>query len=140
MLMKNSLMFRVDKSIFLLIPILAVVVIFPVSDHKVIHELFTFSRVWLPFEKIPDHVVEATLATEDRVFYDHWGIHLKRVIKPIVVNLLSFSKFHDKGTALALFSRHLLQLAQITAIGKTKRHIILYGPIRHNLVLTLLNE
>lgn len=77
------------------------------ADGKVIHELFTYSRVWLPFEKIPDHVVEATLATEDRVFYDHWGIHLKRIIKPIIVNLLSMSYQEGFSTISMQVARNL---------------------------------
>src|SRR5690606_10318981 len=30
----------------------------------------------VPLERMPDHLIQAVLATEDRRFFDHWGIDL----------------------------------------------------------------
>ena len=32
----------------------------------------------IPLDEFPDHLIKATLATEDRRFYDHWGIDSDR--------------------------------------------------------------
>ncbi len=55
------------------------------SDGTVLKEFYTQRRVLIPLEEIPPHVVNALLATEDRDFYDHWGMNLKRTLKAFVV-------------------------------------------------------
>jgi len=39
------------------------------------------NRTWVPLDSISEHVVHALIATEDRDFYDHWGVHLRRTIQ-----------------------------------------------------------
>src|SRR5690606_35540189 len=36
------------------------------------------NRTWVPLDSISQHVVHALIATEDRDFHDHWGVHLRR--------------------------------------------------------------
>lgn len=55
------------------------------SDGTILKEFYTQRRVLIPLEEIPDHVVNALLATEDRDFYTHWGMNLKRTVKAFVV-------------------------------------------------------
>lgn len=77
------------------------------ADGKIIHELFTYSRIWVPHDKIPQHVVQAALATEDREFYDHWGINLKRVPKAVLVNLSNFGFRQGFSTITMQVARNL---------------------------------
>ena len=77
------------------------------SDGKVIHELFTHNRIWLAFDQIPQHTIQAALATEDRTFYQHWGIALKRVVKPVIVNLLSMRYKEGFSTITMQVARNL---------------------------------
>lgn len=79
------------------------------ADNKIIHELFTQSRIWVTYDQIPDHVIKATLATEDRDFHNHWGINTSRVIKPIVVNLLTMSYQEGFSTITMQVARNLYQ-------------------------------
>lgn len=81
------------------------------ADGKVIHELFIQNRIWLSFGQIPEHAIQAALATEDRAFYQHWGIALKRVVKPIVVNL--FTMRYQEG-----FSTITMQVARNLYVKK----------------------
>ena len=39
------------------------------------------NRTWVPLSEISEHVVNALIATEDRDFYDHWGVHMRRTIQ-----------------------------------------------------------
>jgi len=39
------------------------------------------NRTWVPLSEISEHVTNALIATEDRDFYDHWGVHLRRTIQ-----------------------------------------------------------
>jgi len=38
------------------------------------------NRAWVSFEEISPHVINALITTEDRRFYDHWGIDLIRTL------------------------------------------------------------
>src|SRR5947209_17345586 len=40
----------------------------------------------IPLEEYPDHLIKATLATEDRRFYDHFGIDLAGTARALVTN------------------------------------------------------
>jgi penicillin-binding protein 1A len=40
----------------------------------------------IPLEDFPDHLIKATLATEDRRFYEHFGIDLPGTLRAIVTN------------------------------------------------------
>ena len=38
---------------------------------------------WVPLDSIPPHVIDALLATEDRAFYEHTGIHITRMVAAV---------------------------------------------------------
>ncbi|MFG1478080.1 PBP1A family penicillin-binding protein [Xanthobacter sp. V4C-4] len=40
----------------------------------------------VPLEDFPDHLIKATLATEDRRFYEHWGIDVAGTLRALVTN------------------------------------------------------
>lgn len=40
----------------------------------------------VPLEEIPDHMIKATLATEDRRFFDHFGIDIMGTMRALVQN------------------------------------------------------
>ncbi|MGR7996250.1 transglycosylase domain-containing protein [Xanthobacter sp. ZOL 2024] len=40
----------------------------------------------VPLDEIPDNLIKATLATEDRRFYEHWGIDLSGTLRALVTN------------------------------------------------------
>ncbi len=41
----------------------------------------------VPLDEIPDVLIKATLATEDRRFFDHWGIDVIGTLRALVTNL-----------------------------------------------------
>src|SRR4029078_10038157 len=40
----------------------------------------------IPLDEFPDHLIKATLATEDRRFYDHFGIDIPGTLRAVVTN------------------------------------------------------
>src|SRR5262249_44539677 len=40
----------------------------------------------IPLEEMPDHLLKAVLATEDRRFYDHFGIDVPGTVRAVVTN------------------------------------------------------
>jgi penicillin-binding protein 1A len=61
------------------------------SDGVVLHELFLQKRVFTPLDDIPRHLQNATIASEDKRFRQHWGIDYHSVIRALAVNLVSLS-------------------------------------------------
>ncbi|MCM2297445.1 transglycosylase domain-containing protein [Rhodoferax sp.] len=49
------------------------------TDGSVLAEFKRINRQWVTLEQISPHVVNALIATEDRRFYDHHGIDLRRL-------------------------------------------------------------
>ncbi len=60
-------------------------------DGVLIDEFFQTKRVFVELDSIPVHMRNATVASEDKRFYKHWGIDYKRFIKSLIVNIASLS-------------------------------------------------
>lgn len=59
-------------------------------DGEVLHSFFRWNRTFTPYDKIPKTVIDALLSTEDREFYNHWGIDLAGIGRAAVKNILTF--------------------------------------------------
>jgi membrane peptidoglycan carboxypeptidase len=44
------------------------------------------NRTWVSLNKIPKDLIEATLAIEDKDFYNHHGLSFKRLMNAIIYN------------------------------------------------------
>ena len=58
------------------------------SDGVEIGEYSNKSRVEVRIDSIPNHLVNALIATEDKKFREHWGVDLDRIVKSIVKTIL----------------------------------------------------
>ncbi len=77
------------------------------SDGEILHELFLQKRVFVELDSIPPHMKQAVIASEDRRFYDHWGLSLRSVARAIVVNVLSLSYRQGFSTLTQQLARNL---------------------------------
>jgi penicillin-binding protein 1A len=57
------------------------------SDGTVLAEYRRINRQWVPLEQIAPHVVNALIATEDRRFYEHHGIDIRRTVGALLSTL-----------------------------------------------------
>lgn len=57
------------------------------ANGDTLREFYTQNRTVVPLERIPAHLLEAVVSIEDRRFYDHYGIDLKRMVKIVFDNL-----------------------------------------------------
>ncbi|MFA5857930.1 MAG: transglycosylase domain-containing protein [Elusimicrobiota bacterium] len=58
-------------------------------NNKIISELYIEHRVYVPLSEIPVDLQNAVIATEDHLFYKHWGLNFSRIIKSAVLNIIS---------------------------------------------------
>ncbi|MEE4244802.1 MAG: transglycosylase domain-containing protein, partial [Kangiellaceae bacterium] len=49
--------------------------------------LFTESRDLIAIDKVPNTLIDALLVSEDRDFFDHWGVSLKGIARAVGANL-----------------------------------------------------
>lgn len=76
-------------------------------DGKVIKELFTKKRIFIPLDDVPDYMIKAVLATEDRIFYKHWGINVKRFIYVMLINVAHLRYQQGASTITQQLARQL---------------------------------
>ena len=79
------------------------------SDGQVLNELFVQKRVFVELEKIPGHIQNAIIASEDRRFTEHWGLSLRSVARALVVNILSLSYRQGFSTLTQQLARNLYE-------------------------------
>ncbi|MGQ9819338.1 MAG: penicillin-binding protein 1A [Candidatus Kapaibacteriales bacterium] len=93
------------------------------SDGVLIDYLCIERRIPLPLDSIPKDFINALIATEDRKFYSHWGIHLERLIKAMIKNLLSFRLKEGGSTITMQLARNLYFNQDLTLSRKIREMI-----------------
>lgn len=77
------------------------------SDGEVLDQLFVKNRSRISLDKLPQGLVEALIATEDKAFYDHWGVHLARVFKAFIKNIIALDIREGASTITQQLARNL---------------------------------
>lgn len=67
-------------------------------------EIYDEKRNYLPYNKIPEDMINAVIATEDRRFYEHYGIDLIGIIRAVVYN---FSTGNPTGQGASTITQQL---------------------------------
>jgi penicillin-binding protein 1A len=93
------------------------------ADLKIIHEYFEEKRSFIPLEEMPDALLKAVIATEDRRFYDHWGMNLRRFAQAAVINVTSFRFKQGASTLTQQLARQLYLTLDKTITRKIKEMI-----------------
>jgi len=62
------------------------------ADGEILGQFYIENRIETNIDSIPQHLINALIATEDRNFYSHWGVDLIRFGKAMTKNLLTFSR------------------------------------------------
>ncbi len=54
------------------------------ADGELIGQYFRENRIAVDIKDVPQDFINALVATEDRKFFDHWGVDLERLVKAMV--------------------------------------------------------
>ena len=76
-------------------------------DGEVIDQFYLKNRTFTQIEKFPQHLLNALIATEDKDFYEHWGVTPWRFIRALIKNVFSFSLKEGASTITQQLSRNL---------------------------------
>ncbi len=83
-------------------------------------EFFSENRVLTPYCDLPPHLVEMLLASEDREFFDHWGINMRRVFMVAASNVIKWEKAAGASTITQQLARMLFLTRKRTFERKIK--------------------
>lgn len=89
------------------------------SDGELLDHFFVKRRTYVPFDSIPKHFVNALIATEDREFYNHWGVHVMRIAKAMVKNVIT-SRREGASTITQQLALNLFLKREISIVRKIR--------------------
>ncbi|MBN1826615.1 MAG: PBP1A family penicillin-binding protein [Candidatus Eisenbacteria bacterium] len=81
--------------------------LFFAADGDTLAEFYEYNRVLVPLERVPDRLVRAILAMEDRKFYDHWGVDMRSVMRAMILNLRAGRVVQGASTITQQLARNL---------------------------------
>ncbi|MFH1942671.1 MAG: PBP1A family penicillin-binding protein [bacterium] len=76
-------------------------------DGKILDELFQQKRIKVPLDRMPDHLIQATIASEDRKFFNHWGLDLRRIFALAFRNITTMEIHGGASTLTAQLAKKL---------------------------------
>lgn len=78
-------------------------------DGELIGTFFRQNRIYTPIDSIPKNLINALVATEDRNFYNHWGVDMQRFVKAMIKNILLFRR-EGASTITQQLAKNLFEL------------------------------
>lgn len=90
------------------------------ADGVLLDHFFIERRVDLPFDSIPKNFLNALIATEDRKFYDHWGVHIGRIFGAAVKNTLAGYTKEGASTITMQLARNLYLTKEVNITRKIR--------------------
>ena len=77
-------------------------------------------RYWVSLDEISPHLIDATIAVEDRQFYSHNGFDLKRIAGAIMKDVAARAKVQGASTITQQYARNLFLGSEKTWTRKAK--------------------
>jgi penicillin-binding protein 1A len=90
------------------------------KDGKIVHEFSIERRIQVPLSKIPVNLRDAVVAVEDRRFYKHWGIDLRRIVRAAVVDIGRREYAQGASTITQQLARNLYLTARQSMVRKIR--------------------
>lgn len=87
---------------------------------RVLHEFYRENRSPVALRKIPPHLVRATIATEDRAFYRHWGVDVWGVARAALTDVMHMKRSQGGSTITQQLARNLFLTHERTFSRKLK--------------------
>lgn len=89
------------------------------KNGKISHEYFVERREWTPYDSLPEMAKLAIMSTEDRKFFDHWGVNIWAIPSAIIESATKGNKLRGAST----LSQQLTKLLFLTPERSIARKI-----------------
>jgi penicillin-binding protein 1A len=93
------------------------------TDGEPIDQFFVKNRTNIHLRNVPPFLIRALIATEDRNFYNHWGIDLWGNARAIITDIFSLRARQGASTLTQQLARNLYLNQQKTAIRKLREAV-----------------
>jgi penicillin-binding protein 1A len=80
------------------------------ADGELLGQFFIENRIETKIDSLPQHLIDALIATEDRKFFNHWGVDVPRFFKAMIKNVFSLSLKEGASTITQQLARNLYEL------------------------------
>lgn len=77
------------------------------SDGELLDFFYKQRRIAVPYDSIPKNFINALVATEDKKYWNHWGVHLRRIFNAAVKNVLAMRRKEGASTITMQVARSL---------------------------------
>jgi penicillin-binding protein 1A len=94
------------------------------ADGEVLDQFAYKNRTRVTLNKLPPGLIKGLIATEDKDFYNHWGVNLSRFVRQMIINFVTFRQ-GGASTITQQLARNLygLQIRHETMFDKITRKI-----------------
>ena len=99
------------------------------ENNKLIAEYALEKRLFIPFESIPDKVVNAFLSAEDKNFFSHPGVDAKGILRAVVKNIKNISqnkRLEGASTITQQVAKNFLLTNEVSMKRKIKEAILAF--------------
>ncbi len=99
------------------------------EDRKLIAEYAIEKRLFIPFESIPDKVINAFLSAEDKNFFTHPGIDAKGILRATIKNIKNISqnkRLEGASTITQQVAKNFLLTNEVSMKRKIKEAILAF--------------
>lgn len=80
------------------------------ADGELLGQFYIENRIETDIDSIPPVLVEALISTEDKKFYDHWGVDFDRFFKAMLKNIVTLSNRGGASTITQQLAKNLYKL------------------------------
>lgn len=101
------------------------------ENGELITKLYIENRELVDIKKIPDHVQQAFIATEDSRYYEHHGIDLQSIFRALYIDILAGGKVQGGSTITQQLTKRVFLSSDKTWLRKTKEAVIAINLERH---------
>ncbi|HEU5141032.1 MAG TPA: transglycosylase domain-containing protein, partial [Bacillales bacterium] len=78
------------------------------------------NRYWVSLDEVSEPLIHATIAIEDKRFYDHFGFDFRRITAAAIQDILTLSKAEGASTITMQYARNLYLTQDKTWLRKIK--------------------
>ena len=97
------------------------------GDGGLIAEYAQQRRLFVPIDVVPEHLINAFLAAEDKNFYDHFGLDLAGIVRASgqnVINVLTGRRLEGASTITQQVAKNFLLSSDVTLERKLKEAVL----------------
>ena len=99
------------------------------EDNKLIAEYALEKRLFIPYESIPDKVINSFLSAEDKNFFSHPGIDAKGILRAVIKNIKNISqnkRLEGASTITQQVAKNFLLTNEVSMKRKIKEAILAF--------------